>query len=352
MQVIPVVIKIDSSGLKVFSTYLHRAESRKTADRQTDSSKPVQSYLTFQRDTNHDDAKDGGVPNREDDLSQRDRLLHRLMAHRLQPEVMQVCIQAGISDSHHSSKMDKILRSDDNKQNTAPLVVDLFNTRLCAENRVSRTSSLSTVKFTSNCTSLSTAATTSTKFVLENIKPKVLWGENDPGLFLSLGEAMVPTLRSLGMQYGYSFSMVTTKLHGLPLMRTFFFFWKSPVVPFLNYIRREAPPLIENLRDIQASVTFQNNFVAEGNISGAITISKYLDKYNLVVDCINWLKTYFPNDPWSVIPKGGKSRTHTQYLEHQKEKLGSGMGYCDDSTKFMGDHFTTSSLNCGICCPS
>ena len=70
LQVIPVVIKIDSSGLKVFSTYLHRVESRKTADRQhqTDSPKPVQSDLTFQRDTNHDDAKNGSVSNREDDL--------------------------------------------------------------------------------------------------------------------------------------------------------------------------------------------------------------------------------------------------------------------------------------------
>eukprot|EP00091_Calanus_sinicus_P021550 TRINITY_DN6434_c0_g1_i2.p1 TRINITY_DN6434_c0_g1~~TRINITY_DN6434_c0_g1_i2.p1 ORF type:complete len:215 (-),score=80.04 TRINITY_DN6434_c0_g1_i2:101-745(-) len=73
---------------------------------------------------------------------------------------------------------------------------------------------------------------------------------------------------------------------------------------------------------------------------GTITISKYLDKYNLVDDCINWLKTYFPNDRWSVNPKGGKSRTHIQYLEHCKEKLSRGLGYWDDSPKFMGDHFT------------
>jgi len=211
----------------------------------------------------------------------------------------------------------------------------------------------------------------SAQFVLENIKPKVLWGENAPGLFLSLGEAMVPKLRSLGMQYGYSFSMVktNTQLHGLPQMRmrTFYFFWRSPVVPLLHYIRKEAPPLIEYLRDIPASATFQDKFVAEGKISerfkpylyvllrenlshkefakkmaerhGTITISKYLDKYNLVDDCINWLKTYFPKDKWSV-NSNGKSRTHIQYLEHQKEKLSRGLGYWDDSPKFMGDHFT------------
>jgi len=211
----------------------------------------------------------------------------------------------------------------------------------------------------------------SAQFVLENVKPKVLWGENAPGLFLSLGQAMVPRLRSLGMQYGYSFSMVktNTQLHGLPQMRmrTFYFFWRSPTVPLLNYIKKEAPPLIEYLRQIPASATFQDKFVAEGKITerfkpylyvllrenlshrefakkmgerfGTITISKYLDKYNLVDDCINWLKTYFPKDKWSVNAKGS-SRTHIQYLTHQKEKLSRGLGYWDDSPKFMGDHTT------------
>jgi len=211
----------------------------------------------------------------------------------------------------------------------------------------------------------------SAQFVLENIKPKVLWGENAPGLFLSLGQAMVPKLRNLGMQYGYSFSMVktNTQLHGLPQqrMRTFYFFWRSPTVPLLNYIKKEAPPLIEYLRKIPAEATFQDKFVAEGKVSerfkpylyvllkeglthkefakkmaerhGVITISKYLDKYNLVDDCINWLKTYFPNDKWSV-NKGGNSRTHIQYLEHQKDKLSRGLGYWDDSPKFMGEYFT------------
>eukprot|EP00092_Neocalanus_flemingeri_P036013 GFUD01039212.1.p1 GENE.GFUD01039212.1~~GFUD01039212.1.p1 ORF type:complete len:667 (+),score=167.98 GFUD01039212.1:101-2101(+) len=212
----------------------------------------------------------------------------------------------------------------------------------------------------------------SAQFVLENVQPKVLWGENAPGLFLALGAAMVPRLRSLGMNYGYSFSMVktNTQLHGLPQqrMRTFYFFWRSPTVPLLNYIKKEAPPLIEYLRAIPKEATFQDKFVAEGKVSerfkpylyvllreglnhkefgkkmaekhGVITISKYLDKYNLIDDCISWLKTYFPTDRWSVNPKGGKSRTHVQYLEHQKEKLSRGLGYWDDSPKFMGDHFT------------
>jgi len=211
----------------------------------------------------------------------------------------------------------------------------------------------------------------SARFVLENVKPKVLWGENAPGLFLSLGEDMVPKLKSLGMEYGYSFSMVktNTQLHGLPQMRmrTFYFFWRSPTVPMLRYIVKQAPHLIEYLRDIPPWATFQDQFVAEGKVTdrfkpymyvllrenmthqefskkmaesfGTITISRYLEKYNLIDDCIEWLKMYFPNHKWSV-KKSSKSRTHIQYLTHMKDKLSRGLGYWDDSPKFMGDHFT------------
>ena len=211
----------------------------------------------------------------------------------------------------------------------------------------------------------------SARFVLENVKPKVLWGENAPGLFLSLGEDMVPKLKSLGMEYGYSFSMVktNTQLHGLPQMRmrTFYFFWRSPTVPMLRYIVKQAPHLIEYLRDIPPWATFQDQFVAEGKVTerfkpylyvllrenmthqefakkmaesfGTITISRYLEKYNLIDDCINWLRMYYPNDKWSV-KNNSKSRTHIQYLTHMKDKLSRGLGYWDDSPKFMGDHFT------------
>jgi len=211
----------------------------------------------------------------------------------------------------------------------------------------------------------------SARFVLENVKPKVLWGENAPGLFLSLGEDMVPKLKSLGMEYGYSFSMVktNTQLHGLPQMRmrTFYFFWRSPTVPMLRYIVKQAPHLIEYLRDIPPWATFQDQFVAEGKVTdrfkpymyvllrenmthqqfskkmadsfGTITISRYLEKYNLIDDCIEWLKMYFPNHKWSV-KNNSKSRTHIQYLTHMKDKLSRGLGYWDDSPKFMGDHFT------------
>ena len=211
--------------------------------------------------------------------------------------------------------------------------------------------------------------TRSAEFVLQNIRPKVLWGENAPGLFMTLGEAMVPRLRSLGASFGYSFSMVktNTQLHGLPQqrMRTFYFFWRSPTAPNLNYIKKEAQHLHEYIKNIPKWAAYQDVPVVEGSITGrfkpyqyvllreglnhaqfvkkhargaAVTISKYLEQNNLLDDCIAWLKVHFPDAKWSLKP--GNSRTFIKYLQHMKEKLGRGLGYWDDSPKFMGDHFT------------
>ena len=212
--------------------------------------------------------------------------------------------------------------------------------------------------------------TRSAEFVLENIRPKVLWGENAPGLFMSLGEAMVPRLRALGASFGYSFSMVktNTQLHGLPQqrMRTFYFFWRSPTAPNLNYVKKEAQHLHEYIKNIPKWAAYQDVPVVEGSITGrfkpyqyvllreglnhaqfvkkhahgaAVTISKYLEKNNLLDDCITWLKAHYPDAKWSLNQRGS-SRTFIKYLQHMKDKLGRGLGYWDDSPKFMGDHFT------------
>ena len=210
----------------------------------------------------------------------------------------------------------------------------------------------------------------SAEYVLQNIRPKVLWGENAPGLFLNLGKAMVPKLRNLGARYGYSFSMVktNTQLHGLPQqrMRTFYFFWRSATVPMLNYISKDAPHLHDYLKTIPEYATYQDTPVVEGTITDrfkpyqyvllkenlsheefvkkyamgpVITISKYLEKFNLIDECINWLKNYYPDAKWSLNQERS-SRTFIQYLEKMKLKLSMKKGYWDDSPKFMGDHFT------------
>ena len=51
----------------------------------------------------------------------------------------------------------------------------------------------------------------SSEYILENVKPKVLWGENAPGLFTKMGEGVVERLKEIGRKYGYSFSLNKNK---------------------------------------------------------------------------------------------------------------------------------------------
>ena len=68
------------------------------------------------------------------------------------------------------------------------------------------------------------------------------------------------------------------------------------------------------------------------------TIAKYLEKNNLLMDCVNWLRSHYPHEKFSIQSSTG--RTHIQVLEHMMTKLGMGLGYWDDSIKFMGNSFT------------
>ena len=56
----------------------------------------------------------------------------------------------------------------------------------------------------------------SSDFILDKIKPKVLWGENAPGLFSGVGEGVLEKLRQIGQRYNYSFSVIKT------ILRSFF----------------------------------------------------------------------------------------------------------------------------------
>merc|ERR1712155_46255 len=111
----------------------------------------------------------------------------------------------------------------------------------------------------------------SAEFTLANIRPKVLWGENAPGLFASAGQDLVEKLRQLGERHGYSFSMVKTnsELHGLPQrrIRTFYFFWNSPTVPILRWKNTKAKSLDEYLSEIPSWATLQDKFMWPGKAS-------------------------------------------------------------------------------------
>jgi site-specific DNA-cytosine methylase len=95
----------------------------------------------------------------------------------------------------------------------------------------------------------------STEFVLENMSPKVLWGENAPALYGSVGLPVAEKLRVIGEKYSYSMSLLRTDstLHGIPQkrVRAFYFLWKSPNAPIMGWYKRETPTLGEHLATIR-----------------------------------------------------------------------------------------------------
>ena len=96
---------------------------------------------------------------------------------------------------------------------------------------------------------------TTARHVLEHIQPKVLWGENAPRLASKMGEPIVKTLKAIGQEFGYVFSIYKTKSlhHGLSQVRdrTFYFFWKGDKVPLFDYHHRPHKPIEDAIREIE-----------------------------------------------------------------------------------------------------
>lgn len=90
------------------------------------------------------------------------------------------------------------------------------------------------------------------QYVIENVKPTVLWGENAPRLASKMGEPIVQQLRKIADENGYSFSIYKTKsiLHGLSQVRdrSFYFFWKGSKVPVFEYYARPYEKIEDTIR--------------------------------------------------------------------------------------------------------
>lgn len=104
-----------------------------------------------------------------------------------------------------------------------------------------------------------------TRYVLEQVKPKVLWGENAPALATNVGKFMRDKLHEISNQAGYNMTIYVTKslLHGSPQIRrrTFYFFWRRDAfdnaVPVLNNYNRQYPTIRELLEGVKSN--FQVN---------------------------------------------------------------------------------------------
>lgn len=81
-----------------------------------------------------------------------------------------------------------------------------------------------------------------TKYVLEDVRPRVLWGENAPGFAGKIGKNIREQMYKIGRDAGYTMTVYRTKslLHGVPQVRerSFYFFWRGDKTPILNYYNR------------------------------------------------------------------------------------------------------------------
>lgn len=91
------------------------------------------------------------------------------------------------------------------------------------------------------------------EFTLKNIKPKVYWGENAPGLYSEQNAKVLNKLREFARQYGYAFTIYKTDtyLHGIPQHRprTFFFFWKGNKCPIVSWYNHPGLPFEKFILD-------------------------------------------------------------------------------------------------------
>jgi len=97
------------------------------------------------------------------------------------------------------------------------------------------------------------------KYVLEEMKPQVFWGENAPRFGGKMGEPIVAKLHELAKSAGYTMSIYRTKslLHGISQVRerSFYFFWRGDKTPILDYYDKERPSIDDQIRAVSRDLS-------------------------------------------------------------------------------------------------
>lgn len=187
----------------------------------------------------------------------------------------------------------------------------------------------------------------STRFVLEKVSPKVLMGENAPGLFTKMGKKVADKLRDIAKEHGYSFSLykTSTHLHGIPQKRhrTFYFMWKSEFVPELEWYDKPSLTFSEFLgtmpKGLLNDIVINPNLLTEsryayiqektGNARAEIaktgvTGQQWIDTTGNFDDFVQWCKT------------NASEREYEKAL-YTKKKYDLGKGIWDSSIHVFGD---------------
>lgn len=101
----------------------------------------------------------------------------------------------------------------------------------------------------------------STNFILENVKPKILWGENSIFLSSNKGRIVADNLAKIGNENDYFFLIYSTEnvLHGNPQKRprTFYFYFrksffnKCPIIDDIPIKKLRIEELLDNVKIVQ-----------------------------------------------------------------------------------------------------
>ena len=166
--------------------------------------------------------------------------------------------------------------------------------------------------------------TKTAKHVLEEIGPKVLWGENAPRLATKLGEPVVKKLRTIAKANGYTFSLYKTKslLHGLSQVRdrSFYFFWKGDQVPMFEWYNIPNDRIEDTIRNVKRDPQDPMSALAntktpskddlyyryvlevihngmshndfQKTLKRSVNVQEYIEKHSNYNDYADWLETF------------------------------------------------------------
>tara|TARA_B100000902_G_scaffold78469_1_gene83171 strand:- start:2068 stop:3255 length:1188 start_codon:yes stop_codon:yes gene_type:complete len=191
---------------------------------------------------------------------------------------------------------------------SAPRSVDVVNT-------VCPCAGLSSLSFTSGSDNPTNDwMLRAARYVLEDVRPQVFWGENAPRLASKMGEPIVKEMRKMAREFGYTVSLYKTKsiLHGLSQVRdrAFYFFWKGNEVPVFEYYDRPHERIEDTIRGAATnepdpmSELMTNKAIPSENpfykyvleeMEGGITHTEFFNKIEKSANPLHWIEDHGSN---------------------------------------------------------
>lgn len=189
------------------------------------------------------------------------------------------------------------------------------------------------------------------RYVLENIKPKVFWGENAPHFATNKGKKIREKIRKIGFDSGYSMSVIKTKsiVHGLPQIRSrsFYFFWQDESAPVFNYYKRPHVKIEDlilgvtsnSMREpINTKLPSDNRYLMFILDKEQCTIDEFYDNLKSSIDVIGYIERKWK---WTEVSEWMSERGFEREAKaclYKQSKIDAGKGYMKKDLVLAKDH--------------